>query len=80
MSPEEEEAVQAELEALQREAMVSFDRWKEADKEPNVPVAPESERVAMPDVPIEEPTEAEPAAQERRQEEEKPRERIPMAA
>jgi len=25
MSPEEEEAVQAELEALQREAMVSYD-------------------------------------------------------
>jgi hypothetical protein len=51
-----------------------------ADRKPNVPVAPESERVAMPDVPIEEPTEAESTAPERQKEKETPRERVAMEA
>ena len=47
MSPEEEEAVQAELLALQKEAM------------PNVPEVPEAQRVELPSVPVEAPQEVE---------------------
>lgn len=79
MSPEEEEAVQAELEALQREAMVGhLISELVTDGQPDVPVAPEREGVAMPDVPVEEP--AEPAVAERQKEEKVSHERVAMAA
>lgn len=48
--------------------------------QPSVPIAPESERVALPDVPVEEPSEAEPAAPVKQEAEEKSRERVAMAA
>jgi charged multivesicular body protein 6 len=51
MSPEEEDAVQAELEQLQREAM------------PAIPAVPDQEPVHLPSVPVEAPTTAEPVEQ-----------------
>nr|XP_019012881.1 charged multivesicular body protein 6 [Kwoniella pini CBS 10737]OCF51662.1 charged multivesicular body protein 6 [Kwoniella pini CBS 10737] len=51
MSPEEEEAVQAELEQLQREAL------------PTIPAVPDQQPVSLPDVPVEEPTTAQPATE-----------------
>ncbi|WWC70885.1 uncharacterized protein I206_104837 [Kwoniella pini CBS 10737] len=66
MSPEEEEAVQAELEQLQREAL------------PTIPAVPDQQPVSLPDVPVEEPTTAQPATEERRAE--RKEERVAMAA
>ncbi|GFZ45079.1 hypothetical protein JCM24511_02805 [Saitozyma sp. JCM 24511] len=51
MSPEEEEAVQAELERLQQEAM------------PAIPTAPDTQPVALPNVPVEEPSAEETPAE-----------------
>ncbi|WOO77560.1 Charged multivesicular body protein 6 [Vanrija pseudolonga] len=50
MSPEEEEAVQRELEELQREAL------------PKIPDVPDTQPISLPDAPVDEPAEAEPAA------------------
>ncbi|WWC62716.1 uncharacterized protein I303_105313 [Kwoniella dejecticola CBS 10117] len=66
MSPEEEEAVQAELEQLQREAL------------PAIPSVPDQQPVSLPDVPVQEPTTAQTATQERRSE--RKEERVAMAA
>ncbi|BEI85880.1 hypothetical protein CcaverHIS002_0601670 [Cutaneotrichosporon cavernicola] len=52
MSPEEEEEVLRELEALQREQM------------PAIPEVPTSDPVHLPDAPTKEPTETEPAQEE----------------
>ncbi|WVQ96617.1 hypothetical protein IAU59_003722 [Kwoniella sp. CBS 9459] len=54
MSPEEEEAVQAELEQLQREAL------------PAIPSVLDTNPVALPDVPVEEPNTTEPETQPER--------------
>ncbi|WWC88508.1 uncharacterized protein L201_003419 [Kwoniella dendrophila CBS 6074] len=66
MSPEEEEAVQAELEQLQREAL------------PAIPSVPDQQPVSLPDVPMEEPTTAQPVHEQRQVE--RKEERVAMAA
>ena len=62
MSPEEEEAVQAELEALQREALVSHSCFPERPEpditQPAIPAVPSQQPVRLPDAPLEEPVEA----------------------
>ena len=55
MSSEEEEAVQAELEALQREALVRRLTLYERSHSPQPSVPVEEEPVSLPSVPIEEP-------------------------
>lgn len=59
MSPEEEEAVQAELERLQREAMVCQTETEGSSScpQPSVPMAvePSREAVELPAVPTNEP-------------------------
>ena len=54
MSADEEEAVQAELQALQKEAMVRVIIAEPCSFQPSVPVVPDP--VALPSVPAEEPT------------------------
>ncbi|KAL1408192.1 Vacuolar protein sorting-associated protein 20 [Vanrija albida] len=50
MTPEEEEAVQRELEELERAAL------------PKIPDVPDTQPISLPDAPVDEPVEAEPAA------------------
>ncbi|WWC96231.1 hypothetical protein V866_003098 [Kwoniella sp. B9012] len=66
MSPEEEEAVQEELERLQQEAL------------PAIPSVPDQQPVSLPDAPVEEPTTAQPAAEARQAG--RKEERVAMAA
>ncbi|WVQ65652.1 uncharacterized protein L199_003830 [Kwoniella botswanensis] len=66
MSPEEEEAVQEELERLQQEAL------------PAIPSVPDRQPVSLPDAPVEEPTTAQPAAETRQAE--RKEERVAIAA
>ncbi|WRT67905.1 uncharacterized protein IL334_004879 [Kwoniella shivajii] len=68
MSPEEEEAVQAELEQLQREAL------------PSIPSVPETQPISLPDVPVEEPTTAQPVTESIAKRAERKEERVAMAA
>ncbi|WVF69118.1 hypothetical protein IAT40_003892 [Kwoniella sp. CBS 6097] len=70
MSPEEEEAVQAELEQLQREAL------------PAIPSVPDTNPVALPDVTVEEPSVAqpEPGAQPEQRRTAVKEERVALAA
>ncbi|OCF39252.1 charged multivesicular body protein 6 [Kwoniella heveanensis CBS 569] len=67
MSPEEEEAVQAELEELQREAL------------PAIPSVPDTNPVALPNVPVDEPSTARPETQPERRTAVK-EERVALAA
>ena len=70
MSPEDEEAVQAELAELEREAMVSSPSMSKAvglyriSNEPAIPSIPKTQRVSLPSAPVEEPTAAEATAAE----------------
>ncbi|OCF30428.1 charged multivesicular body protein 6 [Kwoniella heveanensis BCC8398] len=67
MSPEEEEAVQAELEELQREAL------------PAIPSVPDTNPVALPNVPVDEPSTSQPEIQPERRTAVK-EERVALAA
>lgn len=66
MSPEEEEAVQAELAELQREALVcpvrpSDEGYIDSNLvQPAIPSVPEEQPVSLPSVPVEEPVVEEP--------------------
>ncbi|WVR06449.1 hypothetical protein IAU60_003480 [Kwoniella sp. DSM 27419] len=68
MSPEEEEAVQAELEALQREAM------------PTIPAVPDTNPVSLPDAPVEVPSTAEPVLPQASRQSAVREERVALAA
>ncbi|WWD18581.1 hypothetical protein CI109_103034 [Kwoniella shandongensis] len=70
MSPEEEDEVQEELERLQREAM------------PAIPSAPDTQPVSLPNVPVEEPSTAQPITTKpsRQAQEPEGRARVAMAA
>jgi len=67
MSPEEEDAVQAELAELERQALVSlpYVEFWELDLinvlQPAIPSVPEQQPGSLPSVPIEEPAVALPA-------------------